>query len=147
MSPKRKRCKGCGLYFSEVNKDLFVLHYHILKDGTKVFTYRNLCWQCREKGKLSKSENRKHIRRIKTITPCTDCKKFYPYYVMHFDHLRDKKFDIGSSDKVSFDKLLAEIAKCEVVCANCHAQRTHTRKVGVKIERIRKLLALQARDS
>lgn len=29
---------------------------------------------------------------------------------------------------VTMDVILAEIAKCEVVCAVCHRIRTHTRK-------------------
>ena len=33
---------------------------------------------------------------------------------------------IGPTSKRS--TLLEEIAKCQVVCANCHAMRTHARK-------------------
>ena len=63
--------------------------------------------------------------------PCTDCSRRYPYYVMHFDHLGDDKS--GTINKmawrpVSEDRLRTEIAKCEVVCANCHAERTHQRR-------------------
>src|SRR5690349_21757011 len=62
--------------------------------------------------------------------PCTDCEKMYPYYVMQFDHLKDKSFNIANTSKISsLKKLLEEIAKCEVVCANCHAERTHQRKL------------------
>ena len=35
---------------------------------------------------------------------------------------------------VSLARLMAEIAKCEVVCANCHAERTHKRRVLVAQE-------------
>ena len=63
--------------------------------------------------------------------PCADCGHRYPYYVMDFDH-------IGSNDKLdniaamagrrhSVAGVLAEIAKCEVVCANCHSIRTFAR--------------------
>ena len=55
----------------------------------------------------------------------------YPFYVMHFDHIgaEDKEGDVGYLVRVpvSEKKLRAEIAKCEVVCANCHAERTYTR--------------------
>ena len=63
-------------------------------------------------------------------TPCKDCGKSYPSYVMHFDHLRDKEFHIGNamSGSYSIRRLVAEMKKCEVVCANCHAIRTHERK-------------------
>lgn len=64
--------------------------------------------------------------------PCTDCDVQYPPYVMHFDHVPErgeKAFDIGKSFYVySVEKLMEEIAKCDLVCANCHAERTHQRK-------------------
>jgi len=64
--------------------------------------------------------------------PCTDCGIRYPYYVMQFDHVRGKKlFNVGDSVKKNFalEKVLDEIAKCEVVCANCHMERTHQRRL------------------
>ena len=58
--------------------------------------------------------------------PCTDCGIKYPYYVMQFDHLRDKKHAISQMySRVGLPAIKKEIAKCEVVCANCHAERTH----------------------
>lgn len=57
--------------------------------------------------------------------PCLDCGLQYPPYVMDFDHVRGKKsFQIGQSKCRSRDKVLAEIAKCDVVCSNCHRLRT-----------------------
>ena len=71
------------------------------------------------------------IRKAKD-KPCADCGKVYPYWVMHFDHLRDKEFHISTEGRsVTEERLWAEIAKCEVVCANCHAERTHSRACGV----------------
>jgi hypothetical protein len=56
--------------------------------------------------------------------PCVDCGETDPL-VLEFDHLRDKSFALsqGMIDK-SWDAILVEIAKCEVVCANCHRRRT-----------------------
>jgi len=61
--------------------------------------------------------------------PCTDCAVKYPFYVMQFDHLRDKEFTIGTlvNRAVPIERIRKEIAKCEVVCANCHAERTWQR--------------------
>jgi hypothetical protein len=61
--------------------------------------------------------------------PCADCGESFPPYVMDFDH-RDpskKLFAIttGSSYLRSREKLIAEIEKCDIVCANCHALRTY----------------------
>jgi len=45
---------------------------------------------------------------------------------LQFDHLRDKVRDVSKmvSRAVSKEVLLDEIAKCRVLCANCHAVHT-----------------------
>jgi hypothetical protein len=59
-----------------------------------------------------------------------DCGSTYPYYVMDFDHRENKKFNIGpNSYSTSFADLKAEIDKCDVVCANCHRERTYGNSV------------------
>lgn len=64
--------------------------------------------------------------------PCTDCGKIYPPWVMDFDH-KEGSLKIGSisylaiHDTSNFEKLKIEIEKCELVCSNCHRQRTHNR--------------------
>jgi hypothetical protein len=65
--------------------------------------------------------------------PCTDCGETDPV-VLDFDHLRDKKFDIASGIHYrAWDKVLAEIAKCEVVCSNCHRRRTASRRGTLRL--------------
>ena len=56
---------------------------------------------------------------------CADCDEG-DIRVLEFDHLRDKEFTIGGFKK-SWDLIEAEIAKCDVVCANCHRKRTAER--------------------
>jgi len=78
--------------------------------------------------------NKRIIREFKNV-PCADCRKRYPFYVMDFDHVRGKK-ECGIANFVtrkgcSVEKLLEEIAKCDVVCANCHRKRTHKRSSGL----------------
>lgn len=61
--------------------------------------------------------------------PCADCKTEWPHYVMEFDHCRGEKlFSIADGAWKSLARLLAEIAKCDLVCSNCHKVRTHKRK-------------------
>jgi len=65
--------------------------------------------------------------------PCADCGLQYPPYVMDFDHVRgDKAFNLSRlrNSRLAWSKLLAEIEKCEVVCANCHRLRTRARADG-----------------
>lgn len=64
--------------------------------------------------------------------PCTDCGED-DLVVLEFDHLPGhvKQFNIGSMNGMKIEKIQKEIAKCEVVCANCHRRRTANR-VGWK---------------
>jgi L-lysine 2,3-aminomutase len=53
--------------------------------------------------------------------------------VLQFDHIGDDKSATVSrlvTSAYSWTRILLEIAKCEVVCANCHARRTARRHGG-----------------
>lgn len=67
---------------------------------------------------------------LKTGRPCTDCGKIFPPQVMQWDHLPGNlklgNISTGLRDR-SRQEILDEIAKCELVCANCHALRTFQR--------------------
>ena len=59
--------------------------------------------------------------------PCVDCQESDPL-VLEFDHLGDKAFCVshGFSGR-NWQAILDEIAKCDVVCSNCHRRRTAKR--------------------
>lgn len=81
----------------------------------------------REYQKKRRLEIRKIIKKAKDC-PCQDCGQSYPTRVMDFDHVRGvKKFSIASYAHLNYNRrfqiLLNEIAKCDVVCANCHRLR------------------------
>jgi hypothetical protein len=64
--------------------------------------------------------------------PCRDCGETDPV-VLEFDHLRDKRFTIGGQlAYYNWERVLEEIAKCEVVCANCHRRRTARRQGSIR---------------
>jgi hypothetical protein len=70
------------------------------------------------------------ILRAAKDKPCVDCGVQYPYYVMDLDH-REAEEKLGTFSallRLSEPGLRREIEKCDVVCANCHRQRTHVRK-------------------
>jgi hypothetical protein len=79
--------------------------------------------------KLQQQKTRDEVRQYKESNPCKDCGKYYPYCVMDFDHLGDKK-DIVSvlANKGSRKQVWEEIEKCDLVCSNCHRIRTHNRR-------------------
>jgi hypothetical protein len=78
--------------------------------------------------KLRKKALSSWLRELKEASPCADCDKFFPWYVMDFDHLNNKVANVTDmiSNVVTKQKLMEEIAKCELVCANCHRIRTFT---------------------
>jgi len=60
---------------------------------------------------------------VKTENGCKDC-GIKDHRVLDFDHVGPKEFNLAKGDGVSREKLLAEIAKCEIRCANCHRLKT-----------------------
>lgn len=73
-----------------------------------------------------------YVEQIKS-KPCADCKIQYHLSAMEFDHLPGckKLFNIGSGlRKYGLEKLKQEIAKCEVVCSNCHHVRSFNRQTN-----------------
>jgi hypothetical protein len=62
----------------------------------------------------------------KHLLECLDCGTT-DTRVLEFDHVRGEKlFNIGGIRK-GMKALEEEIAKCDVVCANCHRIRTYDR--------------------
>jgi len=81
------------------------------------------------------NETREWVRTLKEGTPCTDCGISYPWFVMDFDHVHGIKMgDISKmiGQKRAKQALIDEIAKCEIVCSNCHRVRTFTRSGHVE---------------
>ena len=66
----------------------------------------------------------------KDKTPCFDCGGNFRYYQKDFDHLGAKVYNLGTQGKkLNEVTLRIEMAKCDVVCANCHRARTYLRQV------------------
>jgi hypothetical protein len=108
------------------------------------------CKSCRKAYDAAYEKRRRPIRRLQERAriaaavewmrqaksgPCTDCgQRFHPA-AMAFDHLpgTSKRLDIASLAGRGCIRLArAEIEKCELVCANCHAVRTFMRREAKK---------------
>lgn len=93
----------------------------------------NAAWYLlnRDKRREQLAATRDNVRRVlreAKSKPCADCGQIYPHYVMDFDHVRGSKKSCLA--KVRSVKLAeSEMLKCEVVCANCHRERTYRRMV------------------
>lgn len=61
--------------------------------------------------------------------PCTDCRNKYHPDAMEFDHVRGtKRFELSKANGYGAASVAAELAKCDLVCANCHRIRTASRR-------------------
>lgn len=70
------------------------------------------------------------IRNYKSERGCADCGWNSHPVALQFDHLDGKEFNISTNLNLAWDRILAEIAKCDVGCANCHHLRTYRRANG-----------------
>ena len=61
---------------------------------------------------------------------CMDCDEIFPLCCYDFDHRNpeEKEFCIGSGLGKTFEEILRELEKCDLVCSNCHRIRTSKRK-------------------
>jgi len=72
-------------------------------------------------------DKRKYLNEIKSV-PCMDCGICYPSYIMDLDHRDPSQKIMKVSSLVkrgSWQAFLDEIKKCDIVCSNCHRERTH----------------------
>ena len=79
----------------------------------------------REKSQRVRAARSPVIDAIKMEHGCVDCGYDAHPAALHFDHVdpSTKLFGIAKGLTRSWSAILAEIAKCEVRCANCHAIR------------------------
>ena len=81
------------------------------------------------------------LTEVKLASGCVDCGYKEHPAALDFDHLpgQEKYRDISRMLNVARSTLLAEIAKCEVVCANCHRirswERTRSRNLAERMNR------------
>ncbi len=75
-------------------------------------------------------KRRQRVADIKLASGCVDCGYNEHACALDFDHIdaSTKLFTIGPNVGAAWAKVEAEIAKCEVVCANCHRVRTVARR-------------------
>lgn len=79
------------------------------------------------------------VQAIKVERGCADCGYREHPAALEFDHRpgEEKSFNIGEKmGCYSLTRIMEEIAKCEVVCANCHAIRTVERRTRVGLAEV-----------
>lgn len=104
------RCKGCRREYAR--------SYYRANTSSYTSRMKRIRQECRDLVIAAKS------------VPCADCGNRFPHFVMDFDHrdpstkLRDVSYLMNSGQRQA---MIDEIAKCDVVCANCHRFRTQDR--------------------
>ena len=115
----KRVCKECG-----IEKDITNFPSAGIVKGKKYYRYR--CIPCnvdfkQRTQKSSKTAKRQVVNEYKMNNPCIQC-GYDDYRALQFHHLRDKKYNISDmlTMGLSLDKIMEEISKCVVLCANCH---------------------------
>lgn len=128
-----RTCPKCG-----AEKDVEAFALKSRADGSRC----SWCKACTNE--LSEKRNRRLREELSNIViaakgvPCFDCTNSFPHWVMDFDHLDGSKKEqtiahMVRDRRMTPERLKAEISKCQVVCANCHRERTYRRANGLSL--------------
>lgn len=74
-------------------------------------------------------KNKEIIHQYKIDKGCTDCGYNECQEALEFDHIMPRlRGTVSSQMGKSMKVIMKEVARCEVVCANCHNIRTYNRR-------------------
>lgn len=78
---------------------------------------------------------RAYVSEILVSGSCADCGLADPA-VLEFDHVGPKRMEVGRLVREAYrlEWITAEIANCELVCANCHRRRTAQRARSWRVD-------------
>ena len=132
-----KKCSECkeskSLSLFNKNKAKSDGHANVCRRCMKVLR-KNHYLQNKEKVFQAVVDRRQDLRdklwEYKCAHPCVDCGET-DARMLEFDHLPEHTKEFNISEMIargfSWSKVIKEIEKCEVVCANHHRVRTHMR--------------------
>ena len=113
---RNSRCKPCRSAYVKANRPPYTGKSEAMKRAQKK------SWE----------RNQKFMGDYLATHPCVDCGNT-DIRLLDFDHItNDKQYGIGTMVSTTFSiaRIEAEIAKCEVRCANCHRLKTWERLGG-----------------
>jgi hypothetical protein len=131
----RQQCFRCF----KVKRDDEYLPPRARPNGRGFVDDRAVCLACaRQRRRITDARRRRpaweFIKSYKDGKPCLDCKIEWPYYVLEFDHREPENKSYTISNMASthwrekdWPEISEEIAKCDLVCRNCHVIRSHGR--------------------
>lgn len=125
-----KTCTSCGV---EQPEEKFKR-----RGGRQSHTRFSMCNRCLylRYTKPGAQKKTQAVHDYKMSHGCADCGYAEHPAALEFDHRPGEEKLFNVMEKVgcySMETIWAEIAKCDVVCANCHAIRTATRREAVAV--------------
>jgi hypothetical protein len=121
--------RTCGRCKVEQPLDQFYIEAEARASARRGKKHKMACRQCqRTYQQKRRAPRQEYVDKIKAESGCMDC-GLHPEYsqVLEFDHRPDEEKRFHISDGMvngTMEDLIAEIAKCDIVCANCHRIRT-----------------------
>ena len=119
------RLRALGYAYAQIQKELGcskgTIAYHLGEGQVE---------KSRTRLNRIRTRQAQQLRQIKEESGCVDCGEKYPHFMLEFDHLPGTEKVGGPGELArtrSWKLALKEIAKCEVVCANCHKIRSYVR--------------------
>lgn len=138
MRSKKITAKACSVCYDKLKEDS--RQQELLKKATAVDSQNirlrwnnqrkrfTLSYKDREKASQKEKVRRRASMLIAYLkdNPCVECGESDPV-VLDFDHIDPSTKLMKISDSIwgrNWDKILKEIEKCQVLCANCHRRKT-----------------------
>jgi hypothetical protein len=92
---------------------------------------RRICGRCKQANQTARRrEIRAWVEGYKAARACSRC-GFSDFRALDFHHRpgEEKRFNVGDAVRVGLGlaEIQAEVAKCDLVCANCHRIEHHRR--------------------
>lgn len=103
---RQSKCKSCSKIYQDA-------HYAENKEAISL------------KNKAKRDKYRQFVWDYLKLHPCVDCGEIDPT-VLEFDHKdpNEKDFMVSEGRNYNMDRVLEEMQKCEIRCANCHKRKT-----------------------
>ena len=134
---KKKEAEELGLplRYGDFNTETGKIFVRYVRNNLNGNIYEN--WQDKEayergynKQITRMRRNTRFIQRVKTRIGCVICGYKKSSVALHFDHIdtNTKYLEISRMTGSNFQTLKNEMRKCQILCANCHAERTQAQR-------------------
>ncbi len=107
-------------------------HFYRAKNG-----WQGYCQPCTRPHPQYRGKSAERLKALKDGQRCMDCGHPFRYFQLDYDHRpgEQKRAPVArlASQNCSWETIEAEIAKCDLICANCHRMRTWLRATGAAV--------------